>query len=128
MATLIAVKMRGQGREKNLNVEVEARQQRKQLCLEEGVVHKVPTHVVGHGACENQGADDLTNEEFGKFDVNKRIHLRGEDIKWKVLKELMEGSLQLYEEVRKMKEDQKAAPKKLPFRKRGRKSRKILEK
>jgi len=61
--------------------------------------------------------------------VNKRIHLRGEDIKWKVLKELMEGSLQLYKEVRKMKEDQKAAPKKLPLRKRGgRKSRKILEK
>ena len=81
------------------------RQQRKQLCHEEGDVHKVPTDVVGHGACKNQGADDLTNEEFGKFDMNKRIQLRGEGIKWKVLKELVEGSLQLYEEVRKMKED-----------------------
>ena len=91
---------------KNLNVKGEAfTQQAKQLCLEEGDVRKVPTDVVDHGACENQGADDLTNEEFGKFDMNKRIHLRGEGVKRKVLKELIEGSLQLYEEVRKMKED-----------------------
>ena len=33
--------------------------------------------------------------------------------------ELMEGSMRLYEEVRKMKEDQKAAARKLPLRKKG---------
>ena len=43
---------------------------------------------------ENQLADDLTNEEFGKFDEEKRVRVTKQNCEWKVLGGLLKESNQ----------------------------------
>ena len=139
LGTLIAVKLWGQGGGKNINVKVEAFTDNKgnSYALKKAMSTKFPLTLLvmelaeemrANGTTvelswirrdENQGADDLTNENFEKFDEEKRVHLKGSDIRWRVMDELMEGSMKLYEEVRKMKEDQKATARKFPSKKKG---------
>lgn len=56
---------------------------------------------------ENQLADDLTNEEFGKFDEKKRVIVTEEKCKWVVLGELLPESEELYRELQAAKEKKK---------------------
>ena len=56
---------------------------------------------------ENQLADDLTTEEFGKFDASKRIQVNEENLRWLVLEELLPESNKLFEEVQKFKEEKR---------------------
>ena len=46
----------------------------------------------------NQLADDLTNENFASFDPAFRIHLRGEELEWKILGKLLGHAESYYEE------------------------------
>ena len=48
---------------------------------------------------DNQAADDLRVEEFGKFDAKRRRHLKSCDVQWLVLDKLMEESSALYKEI-----------------------------
>ena len=56
---------------------------------------------------ENQAADDLTNENFEKFDMGKRIELPGGKVEWKVLDELMLESEKLYKDIQVRREEKK---------------------
>eukprot|EP00438_Fugacium_kawagutii_P015275 Skav202445 [mRNA] locus=C8853232:125:448:- [translate_table: standard] len=56
---------------------------------------------------ENQEADDLTNEEFTKFDMANRVELKPVDIKWIVMDQLVEDSAVLYNKIVKLKEEDK---------------------
>ena len=53
---------------------------------------------------QHEEADALTNEEFSGFDPDKRVVVQLQDIKWIVLKEMMEVSELLYAEVRAHRE------------------------
>ena len=48
---------------------------------------------------ENQLADDLTNEEFGKFNMDLRVRVTEDNCRWLVLDELLVESRELYEEI-----------------------------
>eukprot|EP00438_Fugacium_kawagutii_P020823 Skav200760 [mRNA] locus=scaffold2001:111991:116283:- [translate_table: standard] len=52
---------------------------------------------------ENQGADGLTNEDFSKFDMAKRVHIETKDFEWLVLGELIRESEKLYREIAEKK-------------------------
>ena len=49
---------------------------------------------------DNQGADDLTNLEFSKFDLGRRREVTEKDLKWIVMDDLLKESEVLYKEVR----------------------------
>ena len=46
----------------------------------------------------NQLADDLMNENFDAFDLNFRIPLKGEDMKWRILEKLIAGADNFHQE------------------------------
>ena len=54
---------------------------------------------------ENQLADDLTNEEFSKFDMEMRVRVTRDNLEWLVLEELLPESNELYTEIQKFKEE-----------------------
>ena len=58
---------------------------------------------------DNQLADDLSNEEFGKFELERRIRVTKENCKWKVLDELLKESKELFDEVQAFKEKKRKA-------------------
>jgi hypothetical protein len=60
--------------------------------------------------CENQAADDLTNEEFGKFDPKMRVSKSVSDIDWKVLPRLMAEAEALFQETERNRASKRAAP------------------
>ena len=45
----------------------------------------------------NQEADDLTNEDFAKFDADKRLHVQFGDFKWHVFDEMLPFAKSLHE-------------------------------
>ena len=47
----------------------------------------------------NQLADDLTNENFASFDPAFRVHLKGEELEWKILGRLLKHAESYYEEL-----------------------------
>eukprot|EP00438_Fugacium_kawagutii_P024156 Skav213841 [mRNA] locus=scaffold315:237802:239760:+ [translate_table: standard] len=53
---------------------------------------------------ENQGADDLTNQEFSKFEMCHRVEIKTEDFRWYIMDDLLDESRLLYEEIVKKKE------------------------
>ena len=55
----------------------------------------------------NQWADDLTNEEFGKFDPSLRVQLDPLKISWRVLDKLDSESKKLYDQIQEIKESTK---------------------
>ena len=61
---------------------------------------------------ENQEADDLTNEDFGKFSETLRRRITKETCPWEVLDELLPESEALYREVQAFKEEKKEEKKK----------------
>ena len=52
----------------------------------------------------NQVADDLTNLEFGKFSMGRRIELEEADVKWKVFDKLDGERKSLYDHIQGIKE------------------------
>jgi hypothetical protein len=60
--------------------------------------------------CENQAADDLTNEEFDKFDPKLRVTKEVPDIEWKVLPGLMAEAEALFLETERNRAAKRAAP------------------
>ena len=56
---------------------------------------------------ENQAADDLTNENFEKFSMEKRMELPGGKVNWIVLDDLMQESEELYKEIQARREEKK---------------------
>ena len=67
----------------------------------------------------NQLADDLTNEEFKMFDMAFRIPLKGEDLQWKILDQLLGHAKSYFEDISCRK--RKAELPERRFRKRARK-------
>ena len=60
--------------------------------------------------CENQAADDLTNDEFSKFDPKLRVSKKVSDIDWKVLPGLMAEAEALYRETERNRAAKREAP------------------
>ena len=60
---------------------------------------------------DNQGADDLTNLEFSKFDLSRRREITERDLEWIVMDDLLKESEALYKEVRERQEANKARKK-----------------
>ena len=60
---------------------------------------------------DNQEADDLTNEEFEKFQPEKRRHVKSCNIHWLVLDKLMKESSSLYEEINLKKQEKRSSKK-----------------
>ena len=56
---------------------------------------------------ENQEADDLTNQEYGKFDSRKRVEVNKDTISWIVMDRLLESSSRPYEDIKNLKEEKK---------------------
>ena len=77
----------------------------------------------------NQLADDLTNLEFGKFSMERRIELAETDVKWRVFDKLDGESRSLYDHIQGIKEaaKRKKADKKMYRPLKGKKQ-KILPK
>ena len=67
----------------------------------------------------NQLADDLTNEEFKMFDMAFSIPLKGEDLEWRILDQLLGHAKGYFEEISCHK--RKAELPERRFRKRTRK-------
>ena len=63
---------------------------------------------------ENQRADDLTNEEFGHFNMDKRITVDKRKVKWLVLDSLLEQSQELYDSILLLKEEKRKRKAALP--------------
>jgi hypothetical protein len=63
----------------------------------------VELHLVWIPREENQEADDLTNEVFDKFAPEHRVRVDPLNIPWLVLKDSMEASLNLYNEIVNLK-------------------------
>ena len=59
---------------------------------------------------DNQLADDLTNEKFDAFDMDSRMPLKGEDMKWRILDKLMAGADNFHQELKARKGDKRAKP------------------
>lgn len=57
---------------------------------------------------DNQGADDLTNQEFGKFAEKLRRQVSEEDLRWSVMDGLLKDSEDLYKEIKEKQEERKA--------------------
>ena len=55
---------------------------------------------------QNEEADDLTNERFGRFDASLRVKVNLETIPWKILPEMLAISEDLYKRV----QEEKAKP------------------
>lgn len=56
---------------------------------------------------DNQGADDLTNENFQDFNMELRENVKSEDVKWLVLDDLLKEGKILYEEITQKKKIKK---------------------
>jgi hypothetical protein len=52
----------------------------------------------------NEEADDLTNSNFGRFDMEKRIQVDASKLEWKILPLLDKEAQRLYESLKKIKE------------------------
>ena len=48
---------------------------------------------------ENQEADDLSNMKVDGFSPERQVHVKGQDLVWRVLPELMAASQTLYEQM-----------------------------
>ena len=59
---------------------------------------------------DNQLADDLMNEKFDAFDMDSRIPLKGEDMKWRILDKLMAGADNFHQELKVRKCCKRAKP------------------
>ena len=57
----------------------------------------------------NTSADDLSNGKSQDFEEKLREEVNEETIKWRVLRDLQEKSNELYEDLKKMKEERKNA-------------------
>ena len=55
----------------------------------------------------NTDADDLSNEDWKKFNEEKRVCIDTKEVKWIILEELMKKGKELYDEVTKLKEEKK---------------------
>lgn len=55
----------------------------------------------------NQWADDLTNEEFTRFDPSLRVFLDPKDVKWRIFDKVNAESKTLYDQIREVKESSK---------------------
>ena len=71
----------------------------------------------------NQLADDLTNQKFDSFPLDKRIQFVGGDTKWLVLDRLMHKAQEFHEELAREKKQRSSNPKPKP--KRANKKRKM---
>lgn len=60
---------------------------------------------------QNQEADDITNQNFEKFDASRRVRFEWEKIQWLVLDDLMQASQELYQQVVAEREVRKTEPK-----------------
>lgn len=58
---------------------------------------------------DNQGADDLTNENFQDFNMELREDVKSEEVKWLVLDELLKEGKTLYDEITQKKKDKQAS-------------------
>ena len=52
---------------------------------------------------QNEEADALTNEEFGSFDVRRRIHVDLPSLTWKAMDRLMKVAEELHQEIQRRK-------------------------
>ena len=68
---------------------------------------------------DNQLADDLTNEEFAKFDSLRRIRVTRDNCKWVVLDKLLPRSKELYDEIQNFKKEQSLKKRKDEEKRRG---------
>ena len=59
----------------------------------------------------NQLADDLTNQKFDSFPLDKRIQFVGGDTKWLVLDSLMHKSQEFHDELAREKKRKSSNPK-----------------
>ena len=59
----------------------------------------------------NQLADDLTNQKFDSFPLDKRIQFVGGDTKWLVLDRLMHKAQEFHEELAREKKQSSSNPK-----------------
>ena len=55
----------------------------------------------------NQGADDLTNEVFDRFSMDRRVNVDDQHLQWEVLGDLMVESANLYKEITERKKLQR---------------------
>ena len=60
---------------------------------------------------QNQEADDITNQNFEKFDASRRVRFEWGEVKWLVLDNLMQASQKLYQQVVAEREVRKTEPK-----------------
>ena len=63
---------------------------------------------------QNEEADALTNDEFGGFDENKRVHLDPASVDWVVLPKMLEvggGMVRELEEKKRRKKEERQASK-----------------
>eukprot|EP00438_Fugacium_kawagutii_P016035 Skav225114 [mRNA] locus=scaffold1459:76340:77299:+ [translate_table: standard] len=123
LATLVAVKLwlRNDGMGMRIHTEAFTDNKGNEFILKKGMSTKFPITllVIEMGETlrlsdatadliwvrrdENQEADDLTNEEFKKFAMEKRILVTEENCRWVVLDKLLPMSERLYTELQEFK-------------------------
>ena len=139
LATLVAVKLWASDGSKGVQVMAEAFTDNKgnEFILKKGMSTKYPLTLLVMELCEtmkaadlsvalrwvrrddNQAADDLTNENFEKFDIEQRKSIGSGDIQWIVLDKLLVDSGNLYAEIRAAKEEKSQSKKLLDPKKKG---------
>jgi len=67
-------------------------------------------HLAWRRRDRNVEADDLSNNIFDKFDVDKRINVKFDDLKWEVLETMMKTGQSLYEDLKNQREAAKSFP------------------
>lgn len=123
LATLVAVKLWSEDGKTGLKIHTQAFTDNKgnEFILKKGMSTKFPITllVIEMGETlrqrdssadliwirrdENQAADDLTNEEYGKFNMDNRVRVTKENCGWLVLDKLLPKSEALYLEIQNFK-------------------------
>ena len=130
LGTLVAVKLWApEGSGINVMVEAFTDNQGNSFALKKGMSTKYPLTVLIMELSElmaqrklqvnlkwvkrddNQGADDLTNLEFEKFELTRREAVHKDELDWLVMDDLLRESEALYREVREKQELKKAQKK-----------------